>query len=273
MEPPADLRGVKSSRWWRDRSALLPATALVVAAAAAWVAVVRHATAMRGMADGPMAMNSPLYRSDEAAAFVVAWGVMMAAMMLPSAVPMVAMYDAVRRAMTGRGGRWRAATAVFAVPYALVWLATGLPVYAASAAVSAATEAYESLAHLAPYGTAVVLVGAGGYQFTAAKRACLRVCRGPLDFLARRWRPGVAGAARMGLAHAGYCLGCCWALMVVLVAAGAMGLVWVVLIAVLAFGEKLLPHGEPTAQVAGVALIGLGLAVAVIPGLASVLAG
>lgn len=231
----------------------------------------RQATTMPGMDDQPM--SSAPFMANEAAAFVGAWGVMMAAMMLPSAVPMVATYDTVRRVMAGGSGRSLMSTAVFAAPYALAWLATGLPVYAASAVVTATTDAHEPLARLAPYATAAVLVGAGAYQFTAAKRACLRGCRGPLDFLARRWRPGAAGAARMGLAHAGYCVGCCWALMVVLVGAGAMGLVWVVLIAVLVLAEKLLPFGEPTARVAGVALIALGVAVAVQSQLADVPAG
>jgi predicted metal-binding membrane protein len=220
-----------------------------------------------------MSMHPAPFSAGGAASFVGAWGVMMAAMMLPSAIPMVALHHTVDRAMTGHPGRRLAPTAVFVAPYLLVWLATGLPVYAASALASAATRAHDWMAGLEPYAVAAVLAGAGVYQLSAAKRVCLRSCRNPLDFLARRWQPGLAGAARVGLAHAGYCLGCCWALMAVLVAAGAMGLAWVVLIAALVLAEKLLRYGEGAAWTAGMALIGLGLAMAIRPDLAGVLAG
>jgi predicted metal-binding membrane protein len=200
---------------------------------------------------------------------------MMAAMMLPSAIPMVALYHRVNGVMAGHPHRRMSPTAVFVTPYVLVWLLSGLPVYVASAlvSVSVAAGAHDWMVWLEPYAVAAVLAGAGVYQLSAAKRACLRACRTPLDLLARRWRPGLAGAARVGLVHAAYCLGCCWALMVVLVAAGAMGLTWVVLIAGLVLAEKLLRPGERVARLAGVVLIGLGLAVALRPGAAAVLAG
>jgi len=122
-----------------------------------------------------------------------------------------------------------------------------------------------------PYAIAAVLIGAGAYQFTAAKRVCLRQCRTPLMFLANRWRPGLTGAISVGFAHAGYCVGCCWALMVVLVAAGSMGLPWVLLIAVVVLVEKVVPRGEWTARLGGGLLIALGIVVAVHPALAATL--
>jgi predicted metal-binding membrane protein len=87
------------------------------------------------------------------------------------------------------------------------------------------------------------------------------------------WRPGYLGTLRMAWEHAAYCAGCCWGLMVVLVAAGAMSLPWVLLISVLVFAEKLLPYGQWTARVIGGALIGLALVIAARPDLAAVLRG
>jgi predicted metal-binding membrane protein len=129
-----------------------------------------------------------------------------------------------------------------AAPYLLLWLAAGIPVYALAAVLASQARSHGWLSDAAPYAVAAVLVAAGGYRFTAAKRACLRNCRSPLAFLATRWQPGIPDALGVGVAHAGYCLGCCWLLMVVLVAAGAMGLAWVLAIAALVLLEKLAPR-------------------------------
>jgi predicted metal-binding membrane protein len=111
-------------------------------------------------------------------------------------------------------------------------------------------------------------VVAGLFQVSPLKQTCLRHCRSPLGFLFGHWRPGWRGGLEMGWAHAWYCLACCWALMVVLVVAGAMGLPWVLLIAAIVAAEKLVPRGEWVARLTGVALVLLGLAVAVRPDLA-----
>jgi predicted metal-binding membrane protein len=114
-----------------------------------------------------------------------------------------------------------------------------VPVYLASVWLGATG------AELVPYGVALVLIAAGTCQLSPLKQVCLRACRSPLGFLLGRWRAGPAGSLVLGMAHALYCVGCCWALMVVLVAAGAMGLSWVLLIASLVSAEKLLPGGVP----------------------------
>ena len=190
----------------------------------------------------------------------------MAAMMLPSAVPMISLYGVLQRnpsSSTRRG----IPIALFALIYLLTWLAFGLPVYIASAIVGSQME----LADVLPYALAVVLVAAGVYQLTPLKRACLRVCRSPLGFLMARSRTGYRGTLRLALEHAAYCVGCCWALMVVLVVAGAMSLQWVLLIAVIVAIEKLVPGGEWTARIVGGGLIVLGVAVAVNPELGMLL--
>jgi predicted metal-binding membrane protein len=238
----------------RDRTSLITGGVLILAALAAWATLLLQAETPMPAAGGAAAL-----------AFLVAWGIMMAAMMLPSATPMIALYAALRRTATpGRTGG--VSTAVFALVYLAVWVAFGLPVYAASLVISMRPE----LADVLPYALAAVLVAAGVYQFSPLKRACLRVCRNPLSFLLARSRTGYRGTLGLAFEHATYCVGCCWGLMVVLVAAGAMALHWVLLIAVVVFVEKLLPHGEWTAWAVGAALVVLGLGVVVNPELAMV---
>jgi predicted metal-binding membrane protein len=254
----------------RDRGALVAGIALLVLAAAAWVAVVMQSSGMEG-AMLPAAPSSvpvfvPVYGSlADIGMFALMWGVMMAAMMLPSAIPMIALYGLVSR------DKRAVPVAVFAATYLLVWLVLGLPVYAGSVAVGALGEI--GAASWLPYALAVVLAAAGAYQFSAIKRVCLRNCQTPIGFLMQRWRDGYASTFRLGLSHAAYCVGCCWGLMVILVAAGAMSLPWVLGIAAIVFAEKLLPRGEWTARVVGVVLVVTGVAVALRPELALTLRG
>jgi predicted metal-binding membrane protein len=103
--------------------------------------------------------------------------------------------------------------------------------------------------------TAALLLLAGAYQLTPLKRVCLRSCRSPLSFLLQRWQPGRAGAFRMGLRHGSYCLGCCWALMLLLFAGGVMNLNVILALTLWIIIEKLLPTGELVARISGAALI------------------
>jgi predicted metal-binding membrane protein len=263
-----------------DRTALLTGALLIATAAVSWVALIHQGNmgSMGAQPSMPDAMNggmdqgmgvSTLLSPLGAAAFLAAWGVMMAAMMLPSATPLISLYAAIqRRSPTEQRG---IPAVLFALVYLLMWLLAGAPVYAASVAVAAAAEASATVASLLPYGVAITLLAAGVYQFTPLKARCLTVCQSPLGFLMGHWRPGTMGTLRMALAHSLYCLGCCAGLMVVLVAAGAMSLPWALLIAAIVFAEKVLPRGAWTARVAGVALALLGVFVVVEPSLAATL--
>ena len=224
----------------------------------AWIHV---ATTMRGGDDTAGMEMSMAPTPLDALAYVVAWAIMMAAMMLPSALPMIGLYAGTQKSASPPARL--TSVALFALMYLGLWALTGLPVYAASLLLMAITA--ETLAYV----VATVLVVAGVYQLTPLKQMCLRHCRSPLGFLLGHWRAGIRGALRMGAAHAGYCLGCCWALMVVLVVAGAMSLPWVLLIASTVAVEKLVPRGEWIARLTGVALVLLGVAVAVRPALAA----
>ena len=172
-----------------------------------------------------------------------AWTVMMAAMMLPSAAPIVLLYG--RRATTPD-------STLLMVGYLLTWALVGLAAYAVDMRVMDPPD----------LAVAAVLVGAGIYQFTPLKSACLRRCRNPVDFLVTHWHAGRWGGLRLGAEHGAYCVGCCWGLMAVLVVAGAMGLVWVIAIAAVVAAEKLLPAGQWVARVGGIALVAGGIVVA-----------
>ena len=244
-----------------DRATLLTYAALLVFTVLAWVSTLRLSMSGHDMAGMEMVMAPTV---GDAVAFVVAWAVMMAAMMLPSALPMIGLYAATQRSVGSPAAR-TTAVASFAVTYLVLWGLTGLPLYFAGLGLM--VIAPRTLAYV----TAAVLIVAGLFQLSPLKLACLRSCRSPLGFLLGHWRAGWRGGIAMGGAHALYCLGCCWALMMVLIVAGAMGLPWVLLIACVVAAEKLLPRGEWIARATGVALAGLGVFVALRPGVAATL--
>jgi predicted metal-binding membrane protein len=182
------------------------------------------------------------------------WSVMMVAMMLPAALPMLLTFGQVAR----RNGEPVRAWA-FGAAYALVWLGFGAAGTAAQWALQALAWVDPMAVSTLPAFTAALLVLAGVYQFSPLKRACLRSCRTPMGFLLGEWRPGVAGAFAMGLRHGLLCLGCCWALMLLLFVGGVMNVAWVAALALLVAIEKLAPGGERLATLLGAALIAAGL--------------
>jgi predicted metal-binding membrane protein len=184
--------------------------------------------------------------------FVGAWTVMMTAMMLPSAAPLILLY---RRTASAQ------ATAVLAAGYLAVWSVVGFAAYAVAVRVHGAAEAIHGMgghdmAARSERAVAAVLVAAGIYQLTPLKAACLRRCRSPADFLVQHWRHH---AFAIGGEHGLWCLGCCWALMVVLVVAGVMGLAWVLALTAVIAVEKLAPAGDHLARLTGAGLVALAV--------------
>jgi predicted metal-binding membrane protein len=221
-----------------------------------WVVTVQR---MRGMDAGPGTDLGTL------GWFVGIWLTMMAAMMFPSALPMVLMFDRISQARESRWGRF-GSTWLFVAGYLAIWLLYGLAafgVYRGIAGLHARSLAWHrSGAYVA--GTLVAL--AGVYELTPIKTICLRHCRSPLHFVMTGWKRGRLGAVRMGLSHGSYCVGCCWGLMLLLFALGVMSLFWMALVAALIFAQKLLPFGERLPYVFAVAFIALGIWVAAAPG-------
>jgi predicted metal-binding membrane protein len=186
---------------------------------------------------------------------------MMAAMMLPSTAPMILTFAA---AQARRDRNIAIPTWMFVAGYILVWAYAGLLVYLL---ICAGRDLVDQLTWLendawAPLALGVTLTLAGLYQFTPLKRLCLRHCRSPLAFVRRHWHDGWEHAAGLGIRHGLYCLGCCWALMGVMVAAAwMMNIAWMVLITLVVFAEKVLPHGPRISAVVALGLIALGLLV------------
>jgi predicted metal-binding membrane protein len=196
------------------------------------------------------------------AAFVVSWAVMMVAMMLPAVAPLLLLY----RTIAGKsmpGNRAFISTWMLVGGYLLVWTAVGVGVYLLSrlGGELAGQWRLSEQQRWGPVALGAILVVAGLYQFTPLKYACLRQCQSPFGFLMGHWRGGKLGAFRMGIVHGLYCLGCCWALFAVLVAAGIMSLAWMLLLTLVVFAEKVLPVGRRTAYGVGVAFLVLGILV------------
>jgi predicted metal-binding membrane protein len=231
------------------------AAALLVAALVTWLLAVAE---MEGMDAGPGTdLGAPI-------PFLGIWVTMMAAMMLPSAAPMVAFYA---RLAETRAGRRRSIvlTTAFVAGYLAVWTAIGLLAVGLYRLIDVVGGGLLAWDEAGPYVAGGAIVGAGIYQLTPLKRVCLRHCRAPLLFLLSSWRPGLRGATRLGVGHGAYCVGCCWGLMLVLFAVGVMSVAWMVAIAVVIFAEKVLPWGERLATVFAAAFVALGVVVAAAP--------
>jgi predicted metal-binding membrane protein len=196
-------------------------------------------------------------------AFVVAWAVMMAAMMFPAAAPMLLLYHTLATQRQARGQAF-VPTWVFAAGYLLVWTTVGALTWVLVQRLSDVVGQFGATerATWAPLALGGVMIVAGLYQLTPLKQVCLDHCRSPFSFVMHHWREGYGGALRMGIAHGAYCLGCCWALFAVLVAAGVMSLAWMLLLTLVVFAEKVLPGGQRTSHVVGVAFLILGVVVA-----------
>jgi predicted metal-binding membrane protein len=188
-------------------------------------------------------------------AVLIMWAVMMAAMMLPTAMPMVSVFAGLNRTR-GEAGR----TAAFVAGYLALWTAFGAAATAAQWMLQTRGLLSPMIVSMSPVLSAALLAIAGAFQFTPLKQACLRACRSPLGFLLTDWRAGLWGAARMGVRHGLYCLGCCWALMALLFVGGAMNLLWIAALTLLVAIEKFAPKGDILAKALGALMIGAGAA-------------
>jgi predicted metal-binding membrane protein len=253
----------------RDRAITLGALVAVIGLAWWWLFTQPMAAAgsspaapqaMPGMAPMPaMAAAPQVWSLSYLGATFVMWALMMVAMMLPSAAPMILLFGRFARQSAGRGVMIR--TGVFALSYLAIW-ALFSAVAALLQALLISTGVVSAMALAVGNGViaAALLLVIAIYQLTGLKRICLDQCRSPLAFLMRLWRPGLAGAIRLGVAHGGYCLGCCWALMLLLFVGGVMNLAWIAVIALLVLAEKLAPPSARTSQIIAAVLIGGAIA-------------
>jgi predicted metal-binding membrane protein len=244
----------------RDRVLVLLGLAAITTTA--WIYLVRMAAMMNAMAmeaDMHASMGMPQMHEwglEELAGLFVMWAVMMIAMMLPSAAPVILL---VARIYRRRGPAGRPATAGFAAGYILVWTAFSAAAAVAQLLLHRAALLSPTMASSSALLGGAILLAAGVYQWLPIKYACLSHCRSPLGFLTTEWREGVRGAVVMGMRHGLFCLGCCWALMALLFVAGVMNLLWIAAIAAFVLIEKLAPQGQRISQLAGVLLAAWGV--------------
>lgn len=201
-----------------------------------------------------MGMSPAAATASDFAVFLGAWLVMMAAMMIPSALPMLLLH--------ARAAKNRLHTGLFGGGYLVTWTLFGLVAYAIYALVRGRFVDMDEIASFGRPAAAAALVAAGIYQVLPLKAACLKHCRSPLAFVMHHWHAGRAGALRMGVEHGLFCVGCCTGLMLVLLALGTMNLALMLLISLVILAEKVLPWHRTVTWGTTVVLVGLGAAVA-----------
>jgi predicted metal-binding membrane protein len=207
----------------------------------AWIAALSRD--MYGPMTGVSAwMTTPVWDAPHLLLLWAMWAVMMIGMMLPSAAPMIALAG---------GGRAYS----IALGYAIVWAAFSAGATALQWLLMQRMIVTPMMVLANHRAAALLLALAGLYQLTPLKRACLTTCQSPMAFLTRRWRSGAFGALRMGLEHGAYCVGCCWALMLLLFAGGVMNLTTIAALTAFVAFEKLAPIGLWGARISGVLLI------------------
>jgi predicted metal-binding membrane protein len=228
---------------------------ILVGIAAAWAAAVAaEASGVAGSLHHDSLLEGGPGFGPALVLFLLAWQVMVAAMMLPASLPLVRLYAAAGAGAPDR----RRSMAAFLGAYALVWSAFGVLAFAGDAALHAAVAASPWLEDNDwAIGPSVLLL-AGAFQFSSLKDACLRACRHPASFLQRHYRRGPRGGFALGAHHGLFCVGCCWALMLVMFAAGAANLIWMAALTALMVHEKTRPGGARTVPLTGVVLLAVG---------------
>ncbi|SNT23079.1 Predicted metal-binding membrane protein [Noviherbaspirillum humi] len=242
-------------RWALQREHALTPLLLGVAMLACWAYLLSGAGTLQDMGGMQMPMSVWPWTPMHALLMLAMWLVMMAAMMLPAAAPVILLYGSLAARMQAGS----AAALMFAGGYLAAWSGFSL----AATGLQFALEAAGWLTPMMEAGSdrlaAGILLAAGIYQWLPAKSACLDHCRSPLETLAAHWRPGRRGAFAMGARHGAYCLGCCWGLMLLLFVGGLMNMAWIAGLALLVLIEKLAPAGRLTARLAGAGLTAWGI--------------
>jgi len=238
--------------------------ALAATAAVSWYFLFETESAMRVMrGDGffmdlMRMMMRPADAGPYLGATTVMWVVMMMAMMVPAVMPMLIVFQKLDRGSSGG-----ADLILFSCGYLIAWSAFSIVAAVAQWLLHGAGWLGGSLLSLRPTAAAAILIAAGIYQLTPMKDSCLEKCRSPMGFFLANWRAGRLGALAMGAHHGLFCIGCCWVLMLIMFAGGAMSVITMALLTVFIVAERVLPPGPWVARIPGVALITWGAAIAI----------
>jgi predicted metal-binding membrane protein len=237
------------------RTYVAQVAALIATAALAWAAL---AVGLEGRDGGP-GTHAP-----DVVLFAVLWVMMTAAVLLPSAAPMVATYSALRRAVAGVP-RVSVGAVAFVAGYLGAWAVAGVAAYAVVELLEHETGNALLWRNGGNYAAGCLLILAAGYQLTPFKARCLAHCRVPMSFMLTSWRDGERGAVTMGVVFGGWCVGSSCLVIAALFALGAMSVVWMALVSALIAVEKTAPVRDLAARAVAVVLFALGLAVALLP--------
>jgi predicted metal-binding membrane protein len=245
-------------------SAVLIVAILSALSLTAWILTVQASGSMHfgtaSLMSPDMAGTEQAMPAMPALLFLAMWVTMMVAMMFPAAAPVVVIHWRLSR-LRGQSV-W--AVVLFVVGYLLTWTITGFAAFAVYRVTLVLIPELSRQTEMLIIAGIFLLVGL--YQLSWFKSVCLGHCRSPFHFFAH-WKPGLHGATRMGVVHGLYCVGCCWALMLILLTVGLANLAWMGVIAIAIFVEKVARFGRRMAQTTGVALLVLALAFALLPAL------
>lgn len=240
----------------------LPDPAILVAIAAAWIlATIAEASGHSRLFHHDTLIEGGLGVPAALGLFLVSWQVMIAAMMLPSSLPLIRLFNRVAADQEHR----RLVLASFLAGYVAVWTVFGFLALAGDSLIHHTVDSWPWLDAHSWLIAAGVLIGAGVFQLTPLKDACLKACRNPGAFLLAHYRRGARAAFVIGRDHGLFCLGCCWALMLVAFAAGVANLAWMAVMTLVMVFEKTGPRGDRGVVPIAIALIVIGCLVGVHP--------
>jgi predicted metal-binding membrane protein len=237
----------------RDRVVI--SAGLVLVTALAWWSIIDGARRMDGLARQMRAPDPTAWSAGGLWPLFLMWTVMMVAMMLPSATPMILTFANVSRNRRQHRRPYVPVT-VFAAGYLVVWGGFSVLATVAQWFLHRAALLSPMMVSSSAFLCGVLLLLAGVFQFTPLKQRCLTHCQSPLEFITTRWREGRAGAFAMGIEHGLFCTGCCWALMALLFVLGVMNLLWIAALTILVGLEKMLPRRIWVSRLSGLLLTG-----------------
>ncbi len=248
--------------WAPFRDRVLVALSILAMCALAWAYLIYLVSEMPPMASETVSVSIAMpadhaWELPDFTAMFVMWSVMMVAMMLPSATPMILLYEQVNRKRESQG-KARNPIALFIGGYLLVWIGFSVLATLMNWGLHSGGLLSSMMGRVTPVAAGISLLATGTYQWTTLKYSCLTHCRSPVGFLMAHWHEGQWGAARMGAHHGLYCLGCCWLLMVLLFVLGVMNLLWIAVLTVFVLAEKVVPKGHLLGRIAGLLMIGWG---------------